>query len=157
MDTITAMPPWKAICVALAATGVIAALVVNKQSNVAAGVLFWGAMALALVVYILEKRVKAAEATAHEARLQDAGRNISRCGPVLLYADPVRLIAPITAESSDGAFREFPVTSGVRASVETAGSVAVTRGRDLGARSLSSPVRRFMFEFSERRPPSRAC
>ena len=30
-------------------------------------------------------------------------------------------------------------------------------GGVLLARSLSSPVRRFMVEFSERRPPSRAC
>lgn len=56
------------------------------------------------------------------------GAPMAVCGPLTLYPD--RLV--------DGTLRHLPLDGSVKATVDTAGNIAVTRGRDLGAKAAGT-------------------
>lgn len=88
---------------------------------------------IAAVFHILEER-------SNEAAIRERGRLLARCGPVLLYADPARLRGPVPTSDVSEEDREFAITPEVKASVETAGNIAVTRGRNLAAKAAGGAI-----------------
>ncbi len=89
------------------------------------------------IVWLLDRR-DAQEATKTlEDRVRAEGTVASRLGDLILYVEPPKLAA--TGSQVDE-FRVWPITAGVRASVEAAGSISVTRGRNLAAKAVGGAI-----------------
>lgn len=74
-----------------------------------------------------------------DEQIAAGGQLAAREGPIAVYKDPPRL--DIWTRGENGARPErtsFPLTPNVKADVEAAGNVSVTRGRDLGAKAMGT-------------------
>jgi type IV secretory pathway protease TraF len=89
------------------------------------------------ISWLFQRREDTAKAQALGARVASKGAIASRLGDLVLYVDPPRLAA---INAQDQRIKVWQVTAGVRASVEVAGSISVTRGRNLAAKAVGGAV-----------------
>lgn len=78
---------------------------------------------------------------AQKARTRDIesrGPPAARIGPLVLYEDPPRLYGPVDHDT--GPMQEWAVSSDTSATVESAGNVTVTRGRNLAAKAVGGAL-----------------
>lgn len=92
-----------------------------------AGAIFW----------YTDRRDSKAKATKLEDRVRAKGAVSTRLGNLVLYSEPPQLVVLDPQQAST---RGWPITGGITASVETAGSISVTRGRDLAAKAVGGAL-----------------
>lgn len=73
---------------------------------------------------------------ATEAEIQAGGEIIARFGPIVLYDDPPRLDGPTGDDYWGEPREEFYLTPDTKATVEAAGNISVTRGRNLASKAV---------------------
>lgn len=83
------------------------------------------------------KAAKEARRT-HERDIRSRGRIAARFGPIVLFAEPPRLYGPV--DDGMSATKEWPITADTKATVESAGNVSVTRGRNLAAKAVGGAL-----------------
>jgi hypothetical protein len=89
-----------------------------------------------IVVYLNDKREARTEGDALDKRIRTTGRAAARVGTAVLYSDPPKFAV---ANPSLGSVATWPLAPDTRASVEAAGNVSVTRGRDLARERSAEP------------------
>lgn len=72
-----------------------------------------------------------------EDRVRATGTIAPRLGDLVLYAKPPRLAV---VNPQKHTIKVLPITAGVRASVDSAGSISVTRGRNLAAKAVGGAI-----------------
>jgi hypothetical protein len=88
-------------------------------------------------VYVSDKLGAGDREHAVEKRLRSHGTFTDRVGDALLYVNPSRFGI---ATDAVGNVRSWPLTPDTRASIETAGNVSVTRGRNLAAKAIGGAL-----------------
>jgi hypothetical protein len=96
-----------------------------------------GFLVACVVVYASDKLGERREADSLGDRVRSTGRIVNQVGDAVLYADPPRFGA---INRQLGSVRTWPLTPESKASVEAAGSVSVTRGRDLAAKAIGGAI-----------------
>jgi hypothetical protein len=110
----------------------------STAGTVIRGVLFLFAL-LGAAFWVHDRSTLNAKQRSSEDRIRSQGRIAERLGPIVLYADPPKLWGPITYDPT-GPGRDWAITSEVTASVEAAGSISVTRGRNLAAKAAGGAL-----------------
>ncbi len=89
------------------------------------------------ISWLLERRDTQETTRSLQDRIHSAGTVGSRLGDVVLYTKPPKLAV---VNQQMGSIRVWPMTASVRASVEAAGSISVTRGRNLAAKAVGGAI-----------------
>lgn len=87
--------------------------------------------------WLLDRRSTKEETNSLETRIRSTGTIAARLADVVLYSKPPRFAV---VNRQLGSIRVWPITGGVHASVETAGNISVTRGRDLAAKAVGGAL-----------------
>lgn len=102
---------------------------------------------LGAVIWLLERRNKKDAAQSLNEQIAASGRIERRLGDLMVFTNPARLgVVKRIVDSSGLAEKQTatlslrPITADLKASVESAGNVSATRGRNLAAKALGGAL-----------------
>lgn len=103
------------------------------------GAIVWAVIILGAIAGLMERRRKRDQSVSLEAKIRDrAGRPTHWLGEVVLTVDPERLV--ITNPAKAQVLRVHQLDPSVKASVDVAGNISVTRCRNLAKKAVAGAI-----------------